>query len=157
MTASASPSLRCQKSPSAPRPSFKAAAIVVLDTFALAPKSQSIGRLSKAVLARHQVSATTATVESLTFTAPLTPRIALIFDSSKLTNLPPNTGQLLTAAHNIPGRRKSIANTLAPLTLSAVSKRGTAVPAIFQSWGFFKTIDLDSGGVNLAAASATLP
>ena len=66
-----------------------------------------MGRVSSAVFARHHVSATTAMVESLTLTTPLKPFEFLIFESSKLTILPPKTGQALTAAHNIPGNCKS--------------------------------------------------
>ena len=43
------------------RPSFSIAAMSSLDSLAFGPSSHSIGRASSAVLARHQVSATTAT------------------------------------------------------------------------------------------------
>ena len=72
--------------------------MVADDTLALSPSSHWIGRASSAVLARHQVSATTATVLSLTLTTFFTPRRPAIFDSSQPFNLPPNTGQSLTAA-----------------------------------------------------------
>ena len=62
---------------------------------AFAPSSQTIGSASSAVFARHQVSATTATVVSFTFTTRRTPGMPAIFASSKLTSLPPNTGQCL--------------------------------------------------------------
>ena len=55
-----------------------------------------------AVLACHQVSATTATALSPTFTTFLTPFMAATLASSKLFNLPPNTGQSLMAALSIP-------------------------------------------------------
>src|SRR5215472_9313627 len=58
-----------------------------------APSSQTIGSASSADLARHHVSATTATVESFTLTTRRKPGRLETFDSSKLTSLPPNTGQ----------------------------------------------------------------
>ena len=47
--------------------------MVALETLALSPSSQVIGSASSAVLARHQVSATTATAVSPTFTTFFTP------------------------------------------------------------------------------------
>ncbi len=82
--------------------------MVALDCFAFGPSSHTIGSASSAVFARHQVSATTATAVSPTRTTPRTPRRASIFDSSKLTTLPPNTGQSLIAACSMPGSLRSI-------------------------------------------------
>ena len=82
--------------------------MVALDCVAPGPSSQTIGSASSAVLACHQVSATTATVESFTFTARRTPGRPAIFASSKLTSLPPKTGQALTAACSMPGSLRSI-------------------------------------------------
>ena len=76
---------------------------------AFAPSSHTIGSASSAFFACHHVSATTATVVSLTRTARRTPGIAAIFASSKLTSLPPNTGQSLIAAFSMPGSLTSIA------------------------------------------------
>jgi hypothetical protein len=73
-----------------------------------APSSQTIGSASSAVLACHQVSETTATVASSIFTTFLKPGREAIFDSSKLTSLPPNTGHCLTAALSMPGSFTSI-------------------------------------------------
>ena len=123
ISARASPSLRCQKSPVSSRPARNIFSISGEEVLLPLPSSQTIGRDSRAVLARHQVSATTATVKSLTFTTPFTPRKFLTFASSKLTNLPPKTGQAFTAAHNMPGNWRSAPKTFLPLTFSAVSKR----------------------------------
>jgi hypothetical protein len=103
------------------------------------------------------VSATTATVVSLTRTAFLTPGIFAIAASSKLTSLPPNTGQSLIAAHNMPGSLVSMAYTRLPFTFGAVSSRFTDLPATFHWRGSRSVIDLGSGGVTFAAALATLP
>ena len=83
--------------------------MVALDCAAPEPSSQTIGNASSAVFARHHVSATTATVESSTRTARGDPARPAIFDSSKLTSLPPNTGQSRMAAQRIPGSLTSIA------------------------------------------------
>ena len=56
--------------------------MVALDCDALAPSSQTIGRASSAVFARHQVSATTATPVSFTFTTLRKPGMPAIFASS---------------------------------------------------------------------------
>ena len=77
--------------------------MLALLTLALTPSSQTRGSFSSAVLARHQVSATTATVLALTRTTPLTPRMDLTASALKLTKVPPNTGQSLMAAHSMPG------------------------------------------------------
>src|SRR6266404_9839557 len=85
------------------RPSSSHFAIDALETLALSPSSQTIGKASSAVLACHQVSATTATALSPTFTTFLTPFMSVTLASSKLFTLPPNTGQSLIAAWSIPG------------------------------------------------------
>ena len=56
--------------------------MVALDTDAFGPSSHTIGSASSAVLARHQVSATTATAVSFTRTTLRTPGSPEIFDSS---------------------------------------------------------------------------
>ena len=83
--------------------------MVLSDALAPSPSSQTIGSASSAVLARHQVSATTATAESFTFTTFFTPGILAILLSSKLFSLPPNTGESLIAACSMPGSLTSIA------------------------------------------------
>ena len=130
--------------------------MVALETLAFSPSSQVIGSASSAVLARHHVSATTATAVSPTFTTFFTPGMPATLASSKLASLPPNTGQSLIAAHSMPGSFTSIAKTFEPLSLSAVSSRFSGLPAIFQSFGSFSLIAFRSGGVTLAAAAATL-
>ena len=82
-------------------------AIVALDTVALGPSSHAIGNASSAVLACHQVSATTATAESPTCTTCRTPGMPRTVAASKLFTLPPNTGQSLIAALSIPGSFRS--------------------------------------------------
>ena len=67
-----------------------------LDTWACGPSSHSIGKASSAVLACHQVSATTETALSPTGRTCLTPGMALMAAASKLFTLPPKTGQSLT-------------------------------------------------------------
>ena len=76
--------------------------MLALETLPLPASSQTMGSASSAFLARHQVSATTATPVSLTFTTFFTPGMPAILLSSKLVTLPPNTGQSLIAAHSIP-------------------------------------------------------
>ena len=66
MAAFTSPFLLPTKAWSAVRPAFSMSAIWALDTLAFWPSSQTMGRVSRAVLACHQVSATTATAESPT-------------------------------------------------------------------------------------------
>ena len=82
--------------------------MVALDAFSLGPLSHTMGRASSAVLARHQVSATTATVLSPTRITFLTPGRLSMADASKLLSLPPNTGHSLMAAFNIPGIVRSL-------------------------------------------------
>ena len=67
----ASPAWLPTKASSASSPSFSMAAIVALETPAFGPSSHSIGSASSAVLACHQVSATTATAVSPTCTTCL--------------------------------------------------------------------------------------
>ena len=57
-------------------------AIVALDCDAAAPSSQTIGSASSAFLARHHVSATTATAVSCTLTTFFTPGMPAILLSS---------------------------------------------------------------------------
>ncbi len=70
---SASPIFVSAKASSAVSPPFKRSAMVALDCAAFAPSSQTMGRASSAVFARHQVSATTATAPSFTLTTRRTP------------------------------------------------------------------------------------
>ena len=83
--------------------------MLALETLALSPSSQTIGSASSAVLACHQVSATTATAVSFTFMTFFTPGILATFASSKLTTLEPNTGASLIAALSMPGSFTSMA------------------------------------------------
>ena len=83
--------------------------MLALETLPLPASSQTMGSASSAFLACHQVSATTATPVSLTFTTFFTPGIPAILLSSKLVTLPPNTGQSLIAAHSMSGSLTSIA------------------------------------------------
>src|SRR5712691_2683291 len=143
------------KACSASSPALSTSAIVLLDTLAFSPSSQTIGSCSSAVLACHQVSATTATPESPTCTTFLTPFMPLTRAASKLFTLPPNTGQSLIAAFSIPGSFRSAPYTCAPVTFGIVSRRLTDLPISFQSFGSLSATV--AGGVTLAAASATLP
>ena len=68
-----------------------------------------------------------------------------IFESLKLTNFPPKTGQAFMAAYCIPGRAVSIPYLIDPLTLGALSKRRGDFPISFQSLGCFSEILLGSG------------
>ncbi len=130
-------------------------AIVALDTAAFGPSSQTMGSASRAVLASHQVSATTATPESPTCTTWRTPGMPVTLAASKLFTLPPKTGQSLMAALSIPGSFRSAPYTWAPVTLPRVSSRFIDLPISFQSLGSLRATL--AGGVSLAAASATLP
>src|SRR6202158_600783 len=136
-------------------PSASHFAIDALETLALSPSSQTIGKASSAVLACHQVSATTATALSPTLTTLLTPFRFMTLAASKLFTLPPNTGQSLIAALSMPGSLTSIPYIILPVVLSTVSSRFSGLPAIFQSLGSLSLISV--GGSSLAAASATLP
>src|SRR5262247_4151380 len=131
--------------------------MVALETCLFVPSSHTMGSASSAVLASHHVAATTATAESPTCTTCLTPGMPLTLSASKLFTLPPNTGQSLMAAFNMPGSFRSAPYTCAPVTLPIVSRRLTDLPMSFQSLGSFSAMVLGSGGVSLAAASATLP
>ena len=75
--------------------------------------------------------------------------------ASKLLSLPPNTGQSLMAAFNMPGSVRSMPYIWAPVVLSTVSSRASRLPASFQSFGFFRLTAV--GCANLPAAVATLP
>src|SRR6266446_1561399 len=98
MAALASPFWFPTKACSASRPSFSHAAIDSLDTLAFSPSSQTIGSASSAVLACDQVSATTATPVSPTWSTCLTPGMPVTFAASKLLIVPPKTGQSLISA-----------------------------------------------------------
>ena len=78
-----------------------------LETLAFSPSSQTIGSASSAVLACHQVSATTATPVSPTCTTFLTPGMPATLAASKLLTLPPKTGLSLIAALSMPGSFRS--------------------------------------------------
>ena len=83
-------------------------AIEALETLAFGPSSHTIGSASSAVLACHQVSATTATAASPLCTTFFTPGMPATLAASKLFTLPPNTGLSLTAAHSMPGSLTSM-------------------------------------------------
>ena len=80
---------------------------MALETLAFGPSSQTIGNASSAVLACHQVSATTATALSPTFSTFLTPFMPATLAASKLFTLPPNTGHSLIVALSMPGSFRS--------------------------------------------------
>ena len=80
---------------------------MALETLAFGPSSHTIGSASSAVLACHQVSATTATAVSPTCTTFFTPFMPVTLAASKLFTLPPNTGQSLIAALSMPGSFRS--------------------------------------------------
>ena len=126
---------------------------------ALGPRSHSMGNAFNAVLACHQVSATTATplvpTAVSTFTTPRTPGMPSTAFASKLFNLPPNTGASLMLASNMPSSWMSAPYFNSPVSFSLVSRRFTGLPAIFHSDTSFSGTSV--GGVNLLAASATLP
>jgi hypothetical protein len=105
----ASPCWLPMKASGASRPAFSVAAMSALDSLALGPSSHSTGSASSAVLARHHVSATTATAESPTRTTFFTPGLPWIAAASKLFSLPPTTGQSLIAALSMPGSFRSLA------------------------------------------------
>src|SRR5262249_25544008 len=132
-------------------------ACVALEPFFFCPSPHTRGIASSAVLPSPHVAATPATAESPTCTTCLTPGMPLTLSASKLFTLPPNTGQSLMAAFSMPGSFRSAPYTWAPVTLPMVSSRLTDLPMIFQSLGSFSAMLLASGGVSLAAASATLP
>jgi hypothetical protein len=106
-------------------------------------------------LARHQVSAITATALSPTGTTFFTPGRLLMAAALKPRTLPPNTGQALMAAFSMPGSCRSAPNTCLPVTLSAVSRRARRLPTSAQRDGSFS--GTSAGGASLEAASATWP
>ena len=108
IAARASPSCRPTTASSAFNAAFSVASTSALESLAFGPKSHTIGSASNAVLARHQVSATTATAVSPTCITFFTPGRFSIALASKLFSLPPNTGQSLIAALSIPGKLTSI-------------------------------------------------
>src|SRR6185295_14175511 len=110
------------------RPSVSHLAMDSLETLAFSPVSQTIGKASSAVLACHQVSATTATALSPTCTTFLTPFIDATLAASKLLTLPPNTGQALIVALSMPGSLTSMPYIILPVVLSSVSRRLTLLP-----------------------------
>ena len=155
MAAFASPFWLRTKACGASRPSFSIWAIVALETLAFGPSSHAMGSASRAVLASHHVSATTATADSPTGSTCRTPGMPLTLAASKPFTLPPKTGQSLIAALRIPGSLRSAPYTCAPVSLAIVSRRFTDLPISFQSFGSLS--GASAGGVSLAAASATLP
>src|SRR5260221_5535321 len=84
MAALTSPFWFPTKACSASSPAFSHAAIDLLDTLAFSPSSQTIGSASSAVLACDQVSATTATPVSPTWSTCLTPGMPMTLAASKL-------------------------------------------------------------------------
>ena len=77
-------------------------------SLAFGPSSHSISSAASALLACHQVSATTATALSPTAITFLTPgRLAMAVASKRLT-LPPTTGQSRIAALSMPGSFRSM-------------------------------------------------
>ena len=153
----ASPSLRSAKAVGASRPLMRKSRILALFCAAPSPSSHTTGKASSAVLARHQVSATTATVASSTRTTPRTPGRPFTASASKLTSLPPNTGQARIAALSMPGSLRSMAKTLLPLVLFAESSRLKGWPATVQLRGSFSLMALLSGAGSLAASAASSP
>src|ERR1700730_8320753 len=155
MASLASPFALPTNASGASSPALSVSAMDALESLALGPSSQTIGSASRAVLACHQVSATTATAESPTGSTFFTPGIFSTLAASKLLTLPPNTGQSLIAALSIPGSLTSLPYIILPVVLSAVSSRLSGLPAIFQSLG---SLSLTSfGGSGLAAGSPPSP
>jgi hypothetical protein len=107
MAALASPFWLPTKACGASSPALSTSAIDALETLAFGPSSQTTGRASSAVLACHQVSATTATAVSPTCRTFFTPFMFATLAASKLFTLPPKTGDSLMAALSMPGIRMS--------------------------------------------------
>ena len=87
----------------------------------------------------------------------MTPGIDLALLSSKLATLVLNTGASMMTALNMPGIFMSVVKSCLPVSLSAVSTRGSGCPAIVQVLGSFNVTVLGSGAGNFAAAEANLP
>ena len=119
------------------------------------PSSHVTGSFSSAVLACHQVSATTATALSPTGSTYRTPGIPCTAAASKPASLPPNTGHCATAASNMSGSVTSMAYTAAPLVFSTVPSRGSGLPMIVQAPGACRATSRGTG--SLPAASANAP
>jgi hypothetical protein len=108
----------------------------------------------RASLARHQLSATTATKLS-SRTTFLTPRIASAALASMRLTVPPKTGHCAIDACSIPGNITSTPKTGLPSTLSGMSRRASDRPAIFQSLA--SRSFTSAGGDSLAASLASCP
>ena len=80
-----------------------------LDTLPFSPTSHSTGSAFSAWLARHQLSATTATQSSPLHDLLHAAHATSPAESSKLFSLPPNTGHCTIDACSMPGRRTSAA------------------------------------------------
>ena len=111
-------------------------AIVALETLSLPPVSHSIGSASSAVLACHQVSATTATAVSSTCTTFLTPGMPVDLGGVEALHLAAEHRAILDRGVEHARQLEVDAVDLScRSTLSAVSSRFSGLPAIFQSFG----------------------
>ncbi len=153
-TPSASPARLPTAVVGASSPSARRAAMALLSSAAFAPSSHVTGSFSNAVLACHQVSATTATALSPTGKTYLTPGMPNTAFASKPAALPPNTGHCAMAASSMFGSTTSIAYCAAPLVFSTVSSRGSGLPMIVQSAGAFSATSRGTGSLPAASASA---
>ena len=117
------------------------------------PTSQSTATSRSASLARHQLSATTATKVPRfnTLTIPL--RFSTL-DASMVLMVPLNTGQAAMAACSMPGTCASIPYFTRPVTMSGMSTRGMDLPINVQVFG---VLELDVfGGFQLGRCSRQL-
>ena len=118
------------------------------------PTSQSTATSRRASLARHQLSATTATKvpKFNTLTMPL--RFSTL-EASMVLTVPLNTGQAATAACSMPGTWASMPYLTRPVTMSGMSTRAMDWPISVQALGSLSLTSL--GASSLAAAAASLP
>ena len=106
--ARASPTVLAAAASGASSAVFSTAANASLLALAFGPSSHWMGSASSAVLACHQVSATTATALSLTRSTCFTPGRRATAAASKPFSLPPKTGHSLMAAFSRPGSFRSM-------------------------------------------------
>ena len=131
-----------------------------LDTLPLSPTSHSIDTCLRAWLARHQLSATTAT-QSSPRTTFFTPRMDLTLESSKLLTLPPNTGHCAMDACTQPGqthvgRVDLLAGGLVG-NVEAGRRGADELPlARVLELGLFRNLELRSGRSDLAESRAAI-
>ena len=116
------------------------------------PSSHTMLSASRALRARHQLFATTATPSGICTTS-ITPGIAFAAAESTLFTVPPITGHCASEAYTMPGSFTSMPNSAVPLTLAGESRRLVRLPTMVKSFGSFNATFSGTGSCDAAAAS----